>query len=147
MSYCDLLVSFDNVINPQTLSTCNITQLTNFLLSGCNVVTGLWRYKTSMLNWKRLVKSVAELDRLLTDHGADGLSSGYSTVSSPLMCQTVSRLRHNRLCLCVSAHLDAKKAGDLSTLFDVGGIVGMCCLCVSVFNACLSHWNFSLTAW
>lgn len=23
-----------------------------------------------------------------------------------------------------SAHLDAKKAGDLSTLFDVGGIVG-----------------------
>lgn len=27
--------------------------------------------------------------------------------------------------LCVSAHLDAKKAGDLSTLFDVGGIVGM----------------------
>lgn len=27
--------------------------------------------------------------------------------------------------LCVTAHLDAKKAGDLSTLFDVGGIVGM----------------------
>uniref|UniRef100_A0A671MAD6 Glycerol-3-phosphate transporter-like n=1 Tax=Sinocyclocheilus anshuiensis TaxID=1608454 RepID=A0A671MAD6_9TELE len=25
---------------------------------------------------------------------------------------------------CFSAHLDAKKAGDLSTLFDVGGIVG-----------------------
>uniref|UniRef100_A0AAX7VL85 Major facilitator superfamily (MFS) profile domain-containing protein n=1 Tax=Astatotilapia calliptera TaxID=8154 RepID=A0AAX7VL85_ASTCA len=31
-----------------------------------------------------------------------------------------------------AAHLDAKKAGDLSTLFDVGGIVGMCCLCVLV---------------
>lgn len=29
-------------------------------------------------------------------------------------------------CVCVSAHLDAKKAGDLSTLFDVGGIVGRC---------------------
>jgi hypothetical protein len=28
-------------------------------------------------------------------------------------------------CLSVSAHLDAKKAGELSTLFDVGGIVGM----------------------
>lgn len=59
-----------------------------------------------MLNWKRLIQSVAELDRLLTDHGADVLSSGYSTVSSPLMCQTVSRLLkkenwHNRLCVCV----------------------------------------------
>lgn len=30
------------------------------------------------------------------------------------------------VCVCVSAHLDAKKAGDLSTLFDVGGIVGRC---------------------
>lgn len=50
------------------------------------------------------------------------------------------------VCVCVSAHLDAKKAGDLSTLFDVGGIVGRCfcshfsfilllslILCVSLF--------------
>uniref|UniRef100_A0A3B3YI67 Major facilitator superfamily (MFS) profile domain-containing protein n=1 Tax=Poecilia mexicana TaxID=48701 RepID=A0A3B3YI67_9TELE len=33
-----------------------------------------------------------------------------------------------------AAHLDAKKAGDLSTLFDVGGIVGMLLVCGGLVN-------------
>uniref|UniRef100_A0A8C2IJ21 Solute carrier family 37 member 1 n=1 Tax=Cyprinus carpio TaxID=7962 RepID=A0A8C2IJ21_CYPCA len=46
------------------------------------------------------------------------------------LCQEISPspLHHHHQpepCIsCFSAHLDAKKAGDLSTLFDVGGIVG-----------------------
>lgn len=36
--------------------------------------------------------------------------------------------------VCVSAHLDAKKAGDLSTLFDVGGIVGRFFCFTSTFH-------------
>lgn len=41
-----------------------------------------------------------------------------------------------------TANLDAKKAGDLSTLFDVGGIVGECvCVCVIFPDQLLSHFD------
>lgn len=47
-----------------------------------------------------------------------GLTHAYET---RMLC---ADLPHRDICVIFIDHLDAKKAGELSTLFDVGGIFG-----------------------
>lgn len=57
------------------------------------------------------------------------------------MEQTNKRMKISRLFLFFTAeHLDAKKAGDLSTLFDVGGIFGeSATLCFFIILKCVEN--------
>lgn len=51
------------------------------------------------------------------------LVSIHTRAEESITCQILMQMLHH-FCFPLTVHFDAREAGDLSTLFDVGGIVG-----------------------
>uniref|UniRef100_A0A8C2PS89 Solute carrier family 37 member 1 n=1 Tax=Cyprinus carpio TaxID=7962 RepID=A0A8C2PS89_CYPCA len=83
------------------------------------LIMGLWNSHTSVGN---ILGSLIAGYYVSSNWGLSFIVPGVIIAAMGVICFLF--LIERKCISCFSAHLDAKKAGDLSTLFDVGGIVG-----------------------